>query len=372
MSDTFLQDLETIVNIDSGSGHAEGIQQVANFFKERFEALGFAVETPIFDETLGPCLEVRTDGGDEFDVLLVGHMDTVFPVGTAAQRPFKIEGDRAYGPGVIDMRSCMLLAEAAVSDLLADGRLPRVCIAYNCDEEIGSPSSSAWLSKLAKSSRCVLVVEPARIDGSLVLERKGGSDIEIEFFGKAAHAGVEPQKGHSAITELGHWIGEINGLTDYEKGTTLNVGVIEGGTKVNVVPEYAKASIDFRFRSQEEYERVKTRLDELSAKPFVKDVRVQVKENHLRQPMSPTAKTEKLCKLAERIGREIDLPITWAKTGGGSDGNTTAALGVPTLDGLGPVGGKSHSVDEYLELSSIESRRKLLVELIARAPELEL
>ena len=372
MVDTFLKDLETLVNIDSGSGHAEGIAKVANFFADRYAKLGFTVTTPVFNEKLGPCLEVRTDGGDEFDVLIVGHMDTVFPEGTASERPFSIVDDRAYGPGVIDMRSCMLLAESALTDLLADGRLPRVCVAYNCDEEIGSPSSSQWLSSLAKASRCVLVVEPARVDGSLVLERKGGSSLELEFQGKAAHAGVEPEKGRSAITELAHWVLALNELNDYEKGTTLNVGVAQGGSTVNVVPDSAKASVDFRFRTEKEYMRVQDRLQELLQGSFVEGVTAHMTEEHLRQPMSPTDKTEKLCRLVERIGKEINLNITWAKTGGGSDGNTTAALGVPTLDGLGPVGGKSHSVEEYLEIPSIEPRLKLLTELIARAPELEL
>ena len=372
MLDAFLKDLEQLVNIDSGSGQADGVSKVAEFFAHRFQDLGFKVDRPVFDEKLGPCLEVRTDDSDEFDVLIVGHMDTVFSAGTAEERPFQVIDDRAYGPGVIDMRSCMLLAEVAMSELLAQGRLPRVCLAFNCDEEIGSPSSSSWLCQLAQKSRCVFVVEPARTDGSLVLERKGGSTIELQFQGRAAHAGVEPEKGRSAVTEMAHWVLALNELNDYEKGTTLNVGVAIGGSTVNVVPDKAHASVDFRFRSQDEYERVQHRLAQLVSKPFVDGATVQMKEEHLRQPMTPFDKTEKLCRLAERIGREIGVDIRWAKTGGGSDGNTTAALGIPTLDGLGPVGGKSHSVDEYLEIPSIEPRLKLLTELIARAPELEI
>jgi len=362
----FLADLEHLVSIESPSHHADGIAEIASWFAARYEAAGLTVSKPCFDESLGPCVEAYTGDGKEFDLHLVGHMDTVLPLGTILERPFRIDSDRAFGPGVIDMKSGLLLMLYAIERLARDKRLPRVCITLNPDEEIGSPSSTEWLENRARQSHFTIVLEPARANGALVSQRKGVGKFTLDFHGKAVHAGVEPQKGRSAIGELGHWIVALHDLTDYAKGTTVNVGTVRGGTVSNAVAGHANCEVDLRFTEADEATRVQDAIKAWSKAPRIEGVTVEHRTVGFRGPMTPTDETMRLCRLVETVGKELDIDIEWAATGGGSDGNTTAAVGTPTIDGLGPIGGLSHSVDEYLVVSSIEPRLRLLEETIAR------
>lgn len=362
----FLSDLEYLVNIDSGTSDPEGVSKVASFFTERFSALGWKVEAKDLHSSVGPCLEITSPGcGDHYEVMLLGHMDTVFPKGTVAERPFRIEGEKAYGPGVVDMKSGCLFALNLAQDLTQSSEaVPSICIALNSHEEIGSRHARPWIEELAKKSSNVLVLEPARANGDLVNERKGLGRFTVSFHGKAAHAGVEPEKGASATNELAHWILEVHALTDWEKGTNLNAGLISGGTSSNAVAEKAEAVFDLRVKSMDEAERVLARIEELKSNPFTPGVTVQVDGGLTRPPMNPSEETLYLCRKVDAAGEELGLKIGWQATGGGSDGNFSGALGVPTVDGMGPVGGRSHSSDEYLELDTLQQRYAFLKRVI--------
>ncbi|MFZ7101172.1 MAG: M20 family metallopeptidase [Peptococcaceae bacterium] len=362
----YLDDLKKLVNIDSGSRNPAGTAQVAQILAGKYKELGWQITEHNFDSSIGPCLEIVNSTREKYDVLLIGHLDTVFPEGTATVRPFTIEGDKAYGPGVNDMKSGDLLMYYALKDLEEKGLLKEagICVAYNSDEEISSRYSRSWIEELAKKSSRVLILEAARANGALVKERKGVGRFNIEFTGVAAHSGVDHEKGCSAVNELAHWILELHSLTNYDLGTTVNVGVVSGGTASNVVADKAQIQVDLRIREISEEERVIAALNNLKANPRTPGVAVAVTGGMTRPPMNANEKTEELCSLVERIGEKIGVEIKWTGTGGGSDGNFSAALGIPTIDGLGPVGGGSHSANEYLEINSIEPRFNLLREII--------
>ena len=201
----------------------------------------------------------------------------------------------------------------------------------------------------------------------MVNRRKGLAKYSIELTGIAAHAGVEPEKGRSAITELGYWIVELNNIPGLQSETTINVGIISGGTAANVVAEGAKATVDIRFRDQSELIKIENTMNEMAKTPFVDGTKAVVSRLGWRPPMNPSKETRKLCRLTEEIAEECGVDIKWASTGGGSDANFTAAVGIPTIDGLGPIGGGAHGVKEYLEIGSIEPRINLLRELILKA-----
>ena len=363
---TYLKDLEYLVNIDSGSSCPEGTTQVAEFFHQKFVAMEWQVRTHNFDSAIGPCLEIVNTDQKHYDVLLMGHMDTVFKTGTVAERPFTVEEDKAFGPGVNDMKAGLLSIYYALNTLQHERELNQtaVCIAFNSDEELGSIFSRPWLEELSKKSQYVLVLEAARSNGNLVNQRKGIGRYKIELAGVAAHSGVDPEKGCSAIQELAHWILALHNKTNYETGTTVNVGVISGGTTVNVVPDQAKAEVDLRICDLVEVEAIENVMHELVAHPRTSGVTAKVMGGITRPPMNPSEKTLQLCKKVEIIGCELGIDIGWAATGGGSDGSFAAILGVPTIDGLGPVGGGSHGISEYILISSIEPRFQLLRRII--------
>jgi glutamate carboxypeptidase len=239
-----------------------------------------------------------------------------------------------------------------------------ICVAQNSDEEISSVYSRAWLEELSKRSRLVFVLEGARSEGVLVNQRKGVGRFPIEFKGVAAHSGVDPENGRSAIGEMGHWIVALHALTDFDIGTTVNVGVVSGGSVPNMVADRAQARVDMRFREISEAVRVEAAINRLAKNPSIQGVHAEVTGGVTRPPMNPSEKTLDICKQIDAIGDKLRVPIKWVGTGGGSDGNFSAALGVPTLDGLGPAGGRYHSTEEFLEIDTIEPHHRLLKEMI--------
>lgn len=363
----YLKELEYLVNIDSGSKDAEGTEKIAGYFREKFLQIGWDVKTVHVDAAVGPCLEVTNKNSEEFDILLVGHMDTVFEHGTAGARPFSIKENRAYGPGAYDMKASLLSAYYAVKNLNAQGSLQSasICLAFNSDEELSSPYSRKWIESLAKKSRYALVLEPARADGSMVHTRRGVGRYTIEFTGKASHSGIAPEKGISAINELAHWVIALHQLTDYAKKTSLNVGIVQGGTTVNTVAEKAVAQADLRVSEMSEASKVEKTIQELLANPKTPGIKVEVKGGITRPPMNASAVALELCKEIDDIASRIGVAFEWIATGGASDANNISAMGVPTLDGFGPVGGLSHTPDEYVEIDSIAPRLLLLQETIA-------
>jgi glutamate carboxypeptidase len=366
----YLEQLETLVGIDSGSYTPAGVNRVADAVASRLAELGARVNRighrPESEQAqLGDLLVGRLKGEGP-RLLLIGHMDTVFDPGTAAARPFRRDGDRATGPGTSDMKGGLLAGIHAIGALHAIGLHPSITFVANPDEEIGSPFSAPVIRDLVREHDAAFVLECARANGDIVSARKGIADIEVMLTGRAAHAGVEPEKGRSAILAAAGQITALHGLNGRWPGVTLNVGVIQGGTRPNVVAERCSYKLDLRATTTDAFATGEDAVARLVAEPAVSGVTAQMRRIASHPPMEKSASTARLAELAIAIAAEIGFPLRDTATGGASDANTTAAAGLPTLDGLGPVGGDDHSADEWLDLSSVIPRIALLAGLIAR------
>lgn len=368
--DAFLDDLRTLVNIDSGTYTPDGVGRVADELEARFVAAGAMVER-MANAGYGPHLVARWSGTGTGRTLLIGHMDTVFPDGEATRRSFQVTEGRAYGPGVMDMKSGLLVGLYAARALAAEAPWAELVFLCNSDEEIGSPSSRDLVARLAREADAALVLEPnSRVDKATVA-RKGVATYRIDVEGLSAHAGVEPHKGRNAILELAHRIIAVQSLNGSIPGVTLNVGVAHGGERPNVVADEAHALVDVRAADPAGMEAVGRALHELAeATPVVEGTTVRLSGGFLHRPFMQSAASERLFALASDVAVELGYTLMGSSTGGGSDGNTTAALGTPTLDGLGPAGGMAHNPGEYIEVDSIAPRVALLAGLIARIGEL--
>ena len=357
--------LAGLVEHESPSRDKASLDPLASKLAARFEAIGGAVEV-VANPSGGDHVRARFFGDDAGSkpALVIGHYDTVWPMGTLASMPFRVEGSKAFGPGVFDMKASLVEAEFAVDGLRKLGRRPTrpVEILITSDEEIGSPTSRGLIEEIARGSEYVLVLEPPLPDGSLKTARKGVGHFVMEVEGKPAHAGVEPRKGSSAIQELAHQILFLHALTDYDAGTSVNVGVIEGGTTSNVVAARASAP-----RRRPGHDPRTGRGDRgrhpTGPLPHAGDP-PDDPGGFNRPPMERTEHVASLFKRARAIGRTIGLELGEGSTGGGSDGNFTAALGLPTLDGLGISGSGAHAAHEQVELDSIPERTALLAALL--------
>ncbi|AZR74872.1 hypothetical protein BBF96_08340 [Anoxybacter fermentans] len=361
-----IRDLEEIVNIDSGSYDKDGIDKIIKIFKRKYMELGFEVEVDEQKE-YGNNLIARRKGNVSGNFLFLGHVDTVFEKGTVSERPFTIKGDCVYGPGVCDMKGGVIILYYALKALLdlEYPNLPDLTVLLNGDEEIGSPSSRSLIEKEGKNATYCFVLEPGRADGSIVTARKGVGIFEMTVTGVASHAGSNHQAGRSAIEELAHKIIALHKLTDYTKGTTINVGVIEGGSRPNVVADFAKAKIDLRIERLEEAEEVIAKIKEIAGRSYVRGTTTRLEGGLNRPPMVRTNEVKKLYEVFRKAGKMVGIENLGEKvTGGGSDGNLTSALGVPTIDALGPVGGDAHSANKYIELPSVVKRSQLLAQAI--------
>jgi glutamate carboxypeptidase len=362
----FLADLQALVNVDCGTANKAGVDAVGKVFREQLRATGCELtEFPLTD--YGNCLLATWRGSGTARILLSGHLDTVYPVGTAAVRPMRIEGGRIIGPGANDMKAGLLTGLYAVRALQQFGfaAFERIDFFVNTDEEVGSPVSPRLYGDVAAQADAALVLECGRMNGDIVSARKGCSTYRFTVRGRQAHAGVEPERGASAIVELARCVRELTALNALDEGTTVNVGVIGGGTASNVVPDLAWADVDTRFVTAEAGIALDRAVRSLAAQPSVPGTAIEVSGGVERGPMEKTAATALLVELAHTIAAELGFTFADIRTGGASDGNYIGALGVPTLDGLGPIGGYDHSPDEYLELDSIVPRTALLAGLIA-------
>ena len=369
----FLGQLETLVNIDCGSYTPGGVNRVADVVTDALRELGADVERRAHPpeagrDRIGDLVIGRIEG-DGPPVLLIGHMDTVFDPGTAAERPFRTDGGRAFGPGVTDMKAGLLAGIHAIAALREAGARPSITFVANPDEEIGSPFSTPVIRELAPQHRAALVLECARANGDIVSARKGIADYHLELVGRAAHAGVEPEKGRSAILEAAHQVVALHALNGRWPAVTTNVGLIRGGTRPNVVPERCELHVDLRAATADAFDAAAAEIERLVAAPTVEGVTATLRRSAGHPPMEKTEATGRLVALAIGLAAELGFELHDAATGGASDANTTAALGVPTLDGLGPVGGDDHSVDEWLDVESVAPRTTLLAGLIDRVGE---
>ncbi len=297
-------------------------------------------------------------------ILVVSHMDTVHPKGTLKTFPFRTEGDLAFGPGIYDMKGGAYIAMRAVSDLAAAGGAPLpVTHLFVADEEIGSPTSKELIESLGKAAKYVLVTEPAREGGKIVVARKGAVRYEVATHGEASHAGARHQDGRSAIKEMAHTILKFEALTDYDRGTTCNVGLISGGSGTNVVPAKCWIKVDIRISDMEALEEVEAFVASLT--PEDPDVRIEVTGGLDRPPYERNPGIDALFDTAKVIAKDIGWELEGLKTGGGSDGNFTAPF-TPTLDGLGVDGKGGHTDYEQLKISSLQPRRLLMRGLLER------
>ncbi len=372
----FLADLERLVNIDCGSYTRDGVNDVATWTAAFLARLGGEVTRhPDPGGVLGDTVEAVFRGRPGAPrALLIGHLDTVFPAGTAAARPFAVADGIATGPGVTDMKSGLLTLLYGLEAALAAGPLPfeRLTVIANPDEEIGSPSSTPHIERVARESDVAFSLECARANGDIVSSRKGTADYLITVSGRAAHAGVEPEKGRSAILAAAHLVVELHGLTGRWPGVTCNVGVIEGGIRPNVVAERTILGVDLRAVDRASMEAADAAIRAIAAAPAVRDVTVDVEPRHRHLPMEKLPRSDRLVALARGLAAGLGFDIHDAATGGASDANTTAGLGVPSLDGLGPIGGLDHSPEEWLDVASIVPRTTLFAALLlatGRDPE---
>lgn len=373
----FLADLERLVNLDCGSHTPAGVNEVAAWTAAFLQRLGATVTRhPDPDGRLGDTIEAvfaGEPGGPR--AILLGHTDTVFPEGTAAERPFTIRDGIARGPGVTDMKSGLLtllygleaaLVVAADPGGAADGRLPfeRLTVIANPDEEIGSPSSTPHVERVARACDVAFSLECARANGDIVSSRKGTGDYVLTVRGRAAHAGVEPEKGRSAILAAAHLVVGLHGLTGRWPGVTCNVGVIDGGIRPNVVAERTVLEVDLRAVDRAAMEAADAAIRALAAALAVPDVTVDVELRHRHWPMEKLERSGRLVDLTKELAAGLGFEVRDAATGGASDANTTAGLGVPSLDGLGPIGGMDHSPEEWLDVASIVPRTTLFAALL--------
>lgn len=369
----FLDELASLVNIDCGSYTPAGVNRVADAVAASLAELGASVERvphrPVDGERQLGDLVIGRLAGSGPRLLLIGHMDTVFEPGTAAERPFRIADERATGPGVSDMKGGLLAGLHALAALRGVGRRPSVTFVANPDEEIGSPFSTAHIRELVADHDVALVLECARASGDIVSARKGIADFEATITGRAAHAGVEPEKGRSAILEAARQVLALQALNGRWPSVTVNVGVIDGGTRPNVVAGSCRMELDLRAASTAEFELAAAEMEGIVTHPTLDGVSATLRRAAFHPPMERTPGNARIAELAIAIAGELGFELHDTLTGGASDANTTTAAGLPTLDGLGPIGGDDHSADEWLDLASVVPRTTLLAALIDRADE---
>ena len=369
----YLADLQRLVDIDCGSYTKVGVDEVGRWVAAAFRDLGAAVEVlpneAHGDTVVGTFGRAGTAGPA---LLMVGHLDTVFDPGTVAERPFVIRDGNAMGPGVSDMKGGLLAGLYALRILRAfgsgegAGALPfgRIVFVANPDEEIGSPVSTPVISAQALTVDVGLVMEGARANGDIVSSRKGIADFELRITGRAAHAGVEPEKGRSAVLEGAHKIVALHALNGRWPGVTVNAGVVRGGTRPNVVAAETSIQVDLRSVQRATLEEAETAIRSIAASSTVPDTTCEVVLMGRFWPMEKLERSGRLVEHAVAVADVLGFPLKDAATGGASDANTIAGLGVPAIDGLGPIGGNDHSPAEYLEVDSIVPRTVLLAGII--------
>jgi glutamate carboxypeptidase len=354
--------VKQLVNIESPSTEKQAVDRFGKQMIGELEGLGGEIQEFPQNET-GDHIRARWGDGPG-GVLLLMHMDTVFESGTLAQRPYREADGKLYGPGVMDMKASIAMFLAVMRFLRQEKIRPErpITALFTSDEEIGSLTSRAIIEAEAKQAEVVLCLEPALSNGNLKTSRKGTGDIEILVKGVASHAGVDHAKGKNAIEELAHHILAAQQLTDYTKGTTANVGIIQGGTRSNVVPDEARCWIDFRVAELAEYERLKQWVSQL--KPVIQGTSISATIDLNRPPMPRNERMIHTFQKVQAIGQQLGLSLDEGSTGGGSDGNFVSPLGIPVMDGLGVVGDGAHSEREYAVVGSLVERTALLANLL--------
>ena len=364
--------LKRLVETESPSADKAAVDRLGVIIADEARRLGADVQTvPVkeagdhlvarFTPSFSPGEGIGIMG--ESPILLLCHMDTVFPLGTLEKMPFREADGKLFGPGVLDMKAGIVISLAAIEELQNSGGLNRpVMLLCTSDEEIGSPTSEATIKELAQNSELVLVMEPALPDGTLKTWRKGVGEFQVKVKGRAAHAGGAHEEGRNAIEEMAHQVLAIQSMTNYERGTTLNVGMMHGGTVSNVVPDEAIAQVDARILQPGEWERIEAEMGAL--RPVLDGTSLEITGGLNRPPMPFNETMKTTFEKAQSIAAGIGIELKAGGSGGGSDGNFVAPLGVPVLDGLGAIGEGLHSEREFIFIDSLQERARLLTALI--------
>jgi glutamate carboxypeptidase len=363
--EAYLFELQHLVSLDSYSYEPEDVNRVVDWLEKRLHGLGFTVER-FPQEGAGDDLLARRTGKGTKRITLLGHSDTVFPRGTTAQRPMHSDGDKILGPGTCDMKGGYLAGIYAVEALDAVGfdNYGEIKFLIVSDEEIDERHAIPLIRRVSRESDVVLTLEAARENGDIVVARKGVRSFQAEATGRAAHSGVEPEKGRSAILALAHQIIALEKLNDPAQGISVNVGRVEGGRLRNIVPDQARIGFEMRAFSRDDLERMTRTIEALFQQSVVPDVTFNLTWIETSPPMPRTPQITQLESMTSAIAGELGFEVRGAATGGAADAAFAADEGIPALDGLGPVGGLDHSPNEYILRSSIVPRTALLARLM--------
>jgi glutamate carboxypeptidase len=358
--------LEAAVNIDSGSSHKAGADRMAQLVQSFFDSAGFATQRHRL-EKYGDCVSARSASAPAGPhVLLLGHMDTVFPEGTAKRRPFRVDGDLAHGPGVADMKAGIVM-NAFVARAFAEvaPEIGPVHVFCTGDEEVASPASRGLTIAQARGAKAVFNAEPGRPSGNVVTGRKGAFFIDFEVSGVAAHSGVNPDKGASAIEAISRKVVELHQLADKAAGVSANVGTIRGGMTVNTVADHAQAQLDVRYPGSIDREALRAQILEIIGRHALPNTHGHVTEERIFLPFEPSPAGEALLEKYRACAATLDMKVEGEFTGGSADSGLTASIGAPTLCATGPVGGDVHTEREWLRVDSILPRAQALALTIA-------
>lgn len=365
-SEALIEELKEWVRIETPSGNAAAVNRLVDRVEAIAEKAGLSIERLPGTLGFGDILAVRSPrqaGSNEKSVLVLAHLDTVHAIGVIDnQLPLRQEGDKLYGPGIYDMKSGALMALEALKIAVAKGSRMPVDLVFVPDEEVGSFSSRAFMEECARSAGYTLVVEPARDGGKIVIARKGVAMYDIVVRGRASHAGTRPQDGRSAVRAAARLVLDLEALNDAGRGITVTVGTISGGTGRNTVPAECRMQVDVRVPDDAAATEVTAKI--AAMQPVDPDISFEIKGQMNRPPFAQSDAGRRLFDTAAKIAVDLGIALEGVTTGGGSDGNFTAALGVPTLDGLGADGAGAHTFEEYILLSSVAPRTALLANLM--------
>ena len=365
-NERLLAGIRSWVEIESPSTDAEAVNRMVRLVEADLDGAGLETERMAGRDGFGDHLLARTPWDtNEPGIMVLGHLDTVWSMGTLDLRPFRVEDGKAYGPGIYDMKGGAYLICEAIKTIMESGEQPRlpISVLLVSDEEVGSPTSREVIEEEAKRAKYVLVFEPARPPhGAAVTTRSGWGRFRLRVRGRAAHAGSDHQLGRSAIAEMARLIVKIESMTDYERGVTFNVGTVQGGTRPNVVPEQAEADVDLRFSNPKEADGLEQAV--LGLKPEGEGIEVEVFGGINRPPFERSEAGMALFERAKSIAADVGVDLKEAWAGGVSDGNFAAALGVPTLDGLGVVGAGAHAETEHIVIDRLAERADFLLGLL--------
>ncbi len=345
--------LENLVNRNTSSDYKPGVDEVGRIMAGEFKKLGYEIEI-LEQENVGNGVIARKPGNGK-NALLICHLDSVFSEGTDYIKPFTIEGNIAKGNGVVDMKACLVGCLYALKSLkeLNIPNIPGITVFMSGDEEKGSEAVRKDIEEEGKKSNWAIVTEGSRPGKAVVTQRKGNAYLKVTARGRAAHAGNEPQIGRNAVVELASKVSKLNDLNNFETGTTVTVTTITGGENRIVVPEYAAIDVDIRFYTMDEWLKVKTAIKEILSSSDIEGVSIDYQLNFNRPPLTQVPGSNVLINAVKEASKELNIPFLQAQPGGVSDGNFVSALGIPTIDGMGPTGGMMCSPEEFLEVDTM-------------------